>query len=119
MQLFLKEQFTPDGVNLLNCLLPLGEYWRYSRMRETRAESSISNEVQMGATRHSVWFDECGFVNSLVGGQHAWCSSSLSMAVYCLFLSFPLFLYIQLLFYMFFCLMTRPPVREVTVQNYE
>ena len=72
-------------------------------MRETRAESPISNEVQMGVTRHSVWFDECGFVNSLVGGQHAWCSSSLSMAVYCLFLSIPLFLYIQLMFNMFFC----------------
>lgn len=89
-------------------------------MRETRAESSISNEVQMGATRHSVWFDECGFVNSLVGGQHAWCSSSLSMAVYCLFLCFPLFLYVQLMFCMILYQMTCPPViGEVTVQNYE
>ena len=73
----------------------------------------------MGATCHSVWFDECGFVDSLVGGQHAWCSSSLSMAVYYLFLSFPLFFYIQLMFNMFFCLMPRRSVRDVTVQNYE
>jgi len=41
MHVYKQEQFTPSmDMNLLNCLLPVVEYWRYSRMRETRAESS-------------------------------------------------------------------------------
>ena len=41
-----QEQFTPTGANLLNCLLSVLNIWRYSKLRETRAESSISKKYE-------------------------------------------------------------------------